>query len=166
MEGFIQKVKEAVQNELGDSYEITETEVTKVNDSVHPTLVVREKRSMVGATIYLDNYYKTETEDEEAIVSIAKRIVDTINNCEKPAIDKDFIDSIVDFDKVKDNIIFRIINKDMNKEYLKEKVYIDYLDLALIFCVLKQTVSHYFVLKCITISVVACYNTNINMSGV
>ena len=39
MEGFIQKVKEAVQNELGDSYEITETEVTKVNDSVHPTLV-------------------------------------------------------------------------------------------------------------------------------
>ena len=50
MEGFIQKVKEAVQNELGDSYEIT------------------------------------ETEDEEAIVSIAKRIVDTINNCSKPVI--------------------------------------------------------------------------------
>ena len=33
MEGFIQKVRKAVQSELGDLYEVTQTEVTKVTDS-------------------------------------------------------------------------------------------------------------------------------------
>ena len=43
---------------------------------------------------------------------------------------------MTNFDSVKDKIIFKLVSKDMNKEYLKDKVYVDYIDLAVIFCVL------------------------------
>lgn len=134
MEEFKERIKKALQEVLGDSYEIAETEVTKLNDSKHPTLVVREKESLVGATVYLDNYYKEES--DEPIISIANRIVDTINRSEKPKIDSDFTEKMTNFDSVKDKIIFKLVSKDMNKEYLKDKVYVDYIDLAIIFCVL------------------------------
>ena len=97
-------------------------------------IVVREKESLVGATVYLDNYYKEE--NDEPIISIANRIVDTINRSEKPKIDSDFTEKMTNFDSVKDKIIFKLVSKDMNKEYLKDKVYVDYIDLAVIFCVL------------------------------
>ena len=136
MEEFKKRIKSALESMLGDSYEITETEVTKVNDSKHPTLVIREKKSLVGATIYLDNYYSQG--DDEPISSITKRIIDTICNSEKPNIDSDFVEKLMDFESVKDNIVFKLVNKDLNKEYLKGKTYIDYMDLAIVFCIVVE----------------------------
>ena len=43
MEEFKERIKKALQEVLGDSYEIAETEVTKLNDCKHPTAVVSKR---------------------------------------------------------------------------------------------------------------------------
>lgn len=58
MEQFTQQLTELLKEILGENYEISQTEVTKINDCKHPTLVNREKDSSIGANIYLDDYYE------------------------------------------------------------------------------------------------------------
>ena len=43
-------------------------------------------------------------------------------------------DEFFDFEKVKDHIVYRIINRQKNEALLKEVPHVDYLDLAIVFC--------------------------------
>lgn len=131
MEQFTQQLTELLKEILGEKYEISQTEVTKINDCKHPTLVIREKDSNIGANIYLDDYY--EAYERGNLHNIAESIVKGLQQERKPNVDDNFAQELMNFDSIKKKIFFKLINKDMNKDYLKNKCYIDFLDMAVVF---------------------------------
>ena len=115
MEQFTQQLTELLKEILGENYEISQTEVTKINDCKHPTLVIREKDSNIGANIYLDDYY--EAYERGNLHNIAESIVKGLQQEQKPNIDDNFAQELMNFDSVKKKIFFKLINKEMNKDY-------------------------------------------------
>ena len=81
--------------------------------------------------IYLEGYYKKYVDGDEI-----NTLVDTFVNCyEKNQIiieNCDF-DFFKDYERVKDRIFFKVINKEKNEELLKEVPYREFLDLAIVY---------------------------------
>lgn len=136
MEQFTQQLKELLQNILGEDYDIRKQEVTKVNDTKLTALVLTEKGSNIGATIYLDEYYKYYECGQ--LQTIADNIISNLQTQEKTVIPEDIVSDYKNFDSVRDRIFFKLINKDLNKEYLTDKCYMEYLDMAIVFYIMVE----------------------------
>ena len=102
MEQFTQQLTELLKEILGENYEISQTEVTKVNDCKHHTLVITEKDSNIGVNIYLDNYY--EAYEKGNLQNIAESIVRGLQQERKPNVDDNFAQELMNFNSVKKKI--------------------------------------------------------------
>ncbi|MCR5673529.1 MAG: DUF5688 family protein [Lachnospiraceae bacterium] len=115
---------------------INET-ATHVSVSVHQTLKNNGVRlsglsfSKAGynaaPTIYMENYYEEYTLGED-VKSIGDRILALYNENDLSVnFDMSFFD---DFDRIRDKLYIKLINKEKNTEFLKEAPYEEFLDLA------------------------------------
>lgn len=104
-------------------------EVVKGNDSVKKAMCF-DGGYEVSPVIYLDMVYNRL--DQENFNSIVESVCDMLINGGKAIEKSDVLDRLT-HEGVKDNLTFRIINKEMNAKYLENKVYRDYLDLAIIY---------------------------------
>ena len=129
-EVFINFVSERLQDITG--YEVRVHEVPKNNGLVLTGLtIVRENRNAYP-TIYLDNYYEDYQagRDMESIVREIKR------TDEKYQVAEDFdITCFTDFNKVKANLYYKIINLEANSERLQNIPHKPILDFAKVYYV-------------------------------
>lgn len=88
-------------------------------------IVIMEKESNVCPTIYLENF-------EELQVSEACNEIQEMYE-EHKATKNINMEWFYDFEKVKDKLHIKLINAENNKEYLKDKPFIQFLDLAAAF---------------------------------
>lgn len=129
---FYNDVREAVAFRHTDC-EVSLTEVTKNNGVTLTGLIVRKKDSRIAPTIYLNSLYKEWIEGNmtlsEAVESISAHLE---NNQYEPEFT---IEDFVDWGKVKERIVYRLINAD-NEKYIQANGIVTrpYLDL-LIQCV-------------------------------
>lgn len=72
MEEFKKRIKSALESMLGDSYEITETEVTKVNDSKHPTLVRSQQKEYAKYSEEMSGALTIQTDKTVVVLSYWK----------------------------------------------------------------------------------------------
>ena len=159
MKKFTKDVTEQLQQKLGENYEITPIELTKLNDSKRFALVIREKDSILGATIYIDSFFQNHK--EYSVESIAQMIVERLAEEDKPNISKYISSDILDFERVKDMLYIKLVNKAMNEEYLKDKCFIEYLDLAIIFYVLVDDNDSYQATTVVTQHIFNSWNKDI-----
>lgn len=127
---FAQKVRRAVERELGEKYRIELKKVQKNNGvMLHGLLILSAERNVVP-TIYLETFHAAY-EDGVTFGDVLDRIL-AIHREETPAgnIDMDFFGS---FDRVRDRICYRLIRKQHNEELLRDIPYVDFLDLAICF---------------------------------
>lgn len=127
---FAQKVRRAVERELGEKYRIELKKVQKNNGvMLHGLLILSAERNVVP-TIYLETFHAAY-EDGVTFGDVLDRIL-AIYREETPAgnIDMDFFGS---FDQVRDRICYRLIRKQHNEELLRDIPYVDFLDLAICF---------------------------------
>lgn len=127
---FAQKVRRAVERELGEKYRIELKKVQKNNGvMLHGLLILSAERNVVP-TIYLETFHAAY-EDGVTFGDVLDRIL-AIYREETPAgnIDMDFFGS---FDRVRDRICYRLIRKQHNEELLRDIPYVDFLDLAICF---------------------------------
>lgn len=127
---FESQIVELITTELSDECTIDTKPVIKNNGITLHGLVINNGKCNISPTIYLDYYYK-EFENGADIDKLAKQVVAQYKKFE---LDEDFdISVFTDYEKCKDNISFKLINYEKNKELLEDIPHIKYLDLAIVF---------------------------------
>lgn len=129
-ERFLEKVRFAVQEKLGDDHEISVQKVTKNNGIVLDGLVISSKDKKLAPTIYLNSYYMCFTlgkplpEILDEIIAGYKEYKDiAFGNMEK----------LLNFDNLKDKIVYKLVQKEWNRELLEDIPSFEFLDLAVVF---------------------------------
>jgi len=127
---FLEEVRTAVQERLGSNYEIRIQKITKNNGIVLDGLIIGKASKSIAPTIYLNSYYMHYIHGmslEEILEDIISAYIESN--------DVSFGDTreFLNFNKLKDKVAFKLIQREKNQELLKEVPYIEFLDLAVVF---------------------------------
>lgn len=133
---FAEEVAEVIRREYSLHVSNVEVkEVVKNNDTTFVAITYKVPNSNLSPCIYMEDFYNHYNGDYAYIYDVAKRIVikEVLN------LPQFYLDGMVNFNKIKDKVVPVIINKDRNKEYLKDKIYTPFLDLAIIYKIILNT---------------------------
>lgn len=127
---FAQKVRRAVEKELGGAFRTELKEVRKNNGVLLHGLMIMPEGSNVAPTIYLETFHAAY-EDGVTFREVLDRILEIYRE-ELPGekIDMNFFKS---FEKVRDRICYRLIGRQGNEALLDRIPYVEFLDLAVCF---------------------------------
>lgn len=130
---FILKVQSAVQEEMGNGYEVKVQKVTKNNGIILDGLSIHKWTANMAPTIYLNTYY----EQLGVNMTLAEITADVVSIYHKnPCILNYTADAFAVFDNIKDKVVFKLIQAESNRELLMDIPYVEFLDLAIVFYLL------------------------------
>lgn len=130
---FLETMKTEVQNRLGEAYRVDLQDVIKTNDMVYNGLTIADKNINIAPTIYLNDMYEKYGTNTDGAVEEILGIFNN-NKCNEN-LDISFF---VDWNTVKDKIVYRIVNTERNRKLLEDVPHINYLDLSIIFYVMLE----------------------------
>ncbi len=137
-EEFINAVVEKIREYLPLSFANASVElntVTKNNDMKLTGLTIRSGEQNISPTIYLEQFYERYQEGEKMSEVLAKiadlRVSREIN-------EKFDTEQITDFERIKDKIVPKLVNRAWNAEQLKDRVHTDMGDLSVTYHILLQ----------------------------
>lgn len=122
-----------IADKLGDDFEVTCSSVQKNNSVMLDGITIREKGRVVAPTIYLNDLFRG-VEDDDDLEVIADGVVDSYETWMVGT--QELNPEYFTFKNMKDKIIYRMVNYEMNEDMLKTTPYLRYKDLAVYFCCL------------------------------
>lgn len=128
---FKEAVKDALQEHFLGRGEVYFENVVKTNDTKKEAVVLWQYEMEVRPTIYLEDLYARYKWSG----NFKKCINEVIKGCEAPV----FISEKMIPQKwraAKSKVFMRVVNNEWNREILRNTPHVEYLDLAVIFCVL------------------------------
>lgn len=125
---FINNVINEIKLIVGDNATVEMKEVVKNNDVTLHGVIVKLPEESITPTLYLENYIDNE---EMNCREIAKEIISEIAKARTLSVSIKPED-ILDFNKVKDRICLRLINKKNNRKMLETIPYVSFCDLAVV----------------------------------
>lgn len=131
---FVKIAKEKMEEKLGADFNLTLNEVTKNNGVKLFGLTIKHKNCDIAPTVYMEPFYQACIEQDcFDIERITDEMVTTyhrlVNNTPQ---DVNFIvENFKDFEKVKNQIVLRLINSKSNKELLENIPHFKFLDMAI-----------------------------------
>ena len=129
-DGFCISVRIDIQRRLGDSFLVYLNDVTKNNDTKLKALVITEQGTNLHPNIYMEGFYD-RYRDGDSLVEIEEAILLVY---QKSRMGKRFDASLfTNWKKVKERIIFRLVNFDRNRELLSDIPHRKFLDLAIVY---------------------------------
>ena len=123
----------SIQKHFGTSASVSVHTITKNNNIHLDGLTIQSDSVNISPTIYL-NYYYDDYLAGKPFSSILEDIL-TAYHRNRPAQSLD-LSFFTDFQKVKYNIIYKLIHYDRNESLLKDLPHFRFLDLAVVFCCL------------------------------
>ena len=129
---FIEKVKTEIHLLCGDGYQIIMEPVPQNNGTEQTGIDIRKEQGEEMAHLCLDAYYEQYLAGM-TVEEAARDIWDIFNSFEQSGVSEGLLN---DFEKVKNKVVFSLVNYGMNKERLESMPYVPYLDLAILFYVL------------------------------
>ncbi len=140
---FADNVKEILAKRLPDC-QVKVHNVVKNNDTALTGIAIRQKGSSVSPVIYLNQFYEQYQDGLKNEEETADAIENLYHSKEKQDLSKINADSIQNFEHIKKNIGFRLVNAQRNEKRLKDMPYRTVLDLAVTYGIhvgeLKDTV--------------------------
>ena len=127
----VEHIKEHLPIEFADA-DVTITPVIKNNDTVQDSLQVKTGDERISPSINLNESFKAYQRTGDFDGELENLAAIRMNA--DPHLDVD-IESILDFDSIKDRIDCRMINVERNSEYLSDKPFKQIEDLALVYSV-------------------------------
>ena len=118
---------------IEDVVEITIKPVLKNNGKKLTAFVFKERVQKATPTIYLDDFYQEYVKAKKDLDEIAGQIKELYEKYR--VLDEVDVDFIRHWEKVKDKVVYRLINRERNKKLLKQVPYEEILDLAMVFYV-------------------------------
>lgn len=126
---FTEKTMRALVEYYGKDAEIKKHEVYKNNGSLLHGICVLQNGKNIAPTVYLNSFLK-RYEEGESFGNLMKEI---IRFMEKNQVSNDFdMDFFMDYEKVKQKLVIRLIHFEKNKELLKLVPYKTFQDLAIV----------------------------------
>ena len=130
---FIEKVVEAVKNEVGTGFDVTVNKVTKNNNLVLDGLVIKATTSNIAPTIYLNSYFDKFSDGVMDLDDVVESIIDTYSRHNSVTFD---VSTFTDFDAVKNRICYKLVNTASNKNLLKDVPNRQLFDLSVVYYVM------------------------------
>ena len=125
---FCDNVQAELYDRLGDEYDISVDKYLKNNGVQLTGVIIRSKDSVCSPVIYLDDMYYHFMEDEIDLSVYVSNIIRFYER-QKDCIEID-ASMVYDFYKIKDGLFLKTINYEKNKEFLNDKPYHSFFDLA------------------------------------
>ena len=132
---FMEKVHEMLEQKNNGEYVFSTNEITKANDVVYHALTVGKKGDNIGKNIYLESYYEKYElgcELEEIIKEISNELDDNRDFIESTETQK-LLKGLANYEETKHKIVFKLVNKERNSSFLQDKLYKEFLDLAVVY---------------------------------
>ncbi len=133
---FKQHIIHTLQKELGNNTKIDISDIIK-NNGIHlDGLTILSEASNCSPTIYLNHYFEQFAHGRplpkicQEILKVCRETLPCSN------IDVSFF---TDYDRMKSNLICKLIHYEKNKELLSDIPHFRFLDLAIVFCCLMQS---------------------------
>lgn len=122
-----------------DVDEVRLIDITKNNDTKKAGILVIEKNESISPTIYLEDYFVgfQEGQDLDDILLDIATCYEESKQRGKIIYERDYND-LMDYEKIKDQIIVRAVGLEKNQEYLAEKIYDIKNDMALVYFILVE----------------------------
>lgn len=126
---FVEAIVNEIKSIVGENVKVDVREVVKNNGLKLTGVTVMRENENIAPTVYLDNY-----SEDDNVKAIARDIIETLEKARNitPVID---IESIKNFDNIKDKLVVRLVNYKANEDMLSTMPHIKYLDLAIICCI-------------------------------
>lgn len=130
-------VKEEVVKRTQGQYKVKLNDVRKNNGVILSGITMTQENSNISPTIYLNRYYEAYERGEAAFENIVEDVLDAYErNKVGKSIDMKYF---LNYENIKDRIIFKLVHAERNKELLEDVPYVRYLDLAVVFqCLVKE----------------------------
>lgn len=130
MNAFTLKVQKAIENKMGEGYQVKLQKVQKNNGVMLQGLLIMKEDRNISPTIYLNSFW--EYYERGIPFSIIMERILQIYEEDTPEenIDMSFFR---EFEKVKGQICFRLISAQQNQELLQRIPHMKYLDMAICF---------------------------------
>lgn len=133
---FKEFIKEYFRDMVGKSCRVEIKTVIKNNDTKLDAITVLGEGEEISPTLYLNDYYRQYNEGRDAEAIAAAMYGTYVEYKAKNDID---ISIFSNMDKLKDKVVFKLINKGTNQKLLKNVPYVDFLDLAVVFYIMVET---------------------------
>lgn len=128
--GFAEKVCMAVSTRIGADYQVKLQEVTKNNGVVLQGLVILGENRNISPTIYLNSFLNAY-ESGVPLAQIVERILKIYReDSPRKNVDMSFFR---DFEKVRNRVCYRLVNREKNRMLLERIPHIEFLDLCICF---------------------------------
>lgn len=126
---FTEKVKNGVQQFLGEKVQVAVRDVRKNNGIYLRGMTMFGEGSNMSPTIYLDDFFEAYKEGK-TLASVVRDIVEIYERSKAHCnMDMNFFS---DYNKIQNQIFCKLIHYEKNKDMLKEVPYRPYLDLAVV----------------------------------
>ena len=124
-------VRDEVAKRTGEQFPVRINDVTKNNGVVLSGITMLQDDNNISPTIYLNKYYEAYENGDITLRCIVDEVLDTYErNKVNQSVDMRFF---MNYERIKDRIIFKLIHAERNKELLKDIPHIRYLDFAVVF---------------------------------
>lgn len=131
-EEFRKELVNGIADICGEEFTVREEHVHKNNAKELFGVSIRNKNTNVAPTIYLEGFYEDFINGEKNLNEIENDVIRIYKlNCLNG--NRINVDFFKDFSIVKEKLVYRLVNYDMNRERLKEIPHRRYLDLAIIY---------------------------------
>lgn len=120
-----------IKEQLDASYSVSLETIIKNNGVSLDAIVIKHKDFNISPSLYINHLFGAYENGDSSIDEIAKRLIELNNSYQ---LNSNFdVSILIDFDKAKDNIIYKLINYEKNIKQLSNVPYIEFLDLAVVF---------------------------------
>lgn len=131
---FVQYLKKQLQERIG--CEIRQETVTKNNGVKRTAFIIMRENKNINPSIYIDNFYE-QFLNGETYENIINKIMEFE---QKEQLNTNFnVNDFLDYEKVKENLYYQIINYHKNSKQLKKMPHKKYMDLAKVYYVMVET---------------------------
>ncbi len=136
---FAERVRSHVGNELDSGHDISIHRVGKNNGVYYTGLQITENAVNISPVIYIDRYYELYKKGGETIESTAAFVMDTYNRERSGGIMQADMRKFLSYDSVRENVVYKLINTEKNRELLEDIPHMEFMDLSIVFqCMISQ----------------------------
>lgn len=127
---FCVRVKEELEKKMGEEATVTVRKIMKNNGIVLNSIIIAERERNISPNIYMEELYEAYL-NGESLETVIKEVTELYRESRlKDNIDMGFF---LDYAKVKERVVFKVINREKNEELLEQIPFFPFLDLAVVF---------------------------------
>lgn len=127
---FARAVIAGLKEMLGDSYIIEQKEVLKNNSCMRQGIQIKHIDGNIAPVIYVDDFYRAYVNGAIDVETAARKCFEIFRENEISIADMGYV---MDFEKIRKDISYKVINFEENSKLLENLVYSRFMDLAVVY---------------------------------